>query len=201
MENLSREITVISTRGNKMKKYTMGQDLTWGDVKSVISADYDLSGLKAVENINKTSLELDGAAIPNGNIRIFMRPAQTKAGGDFDNMSFQEMRQEFIADNPPLKDYLNEIASEDGRNWTQLGTQELRDGLSSFYRTEERNYSEESLETTSSNNSGVITSIVSSLRDIANTLESMGENEKAPTDFENEELNDIFTEMNDIFGE
>lgn len=54
----------------------------------------------------------------------------------FDNMSFEEMNQIYIEDNPPLIDYLNGIASKSGRYWTQLEVQELRECLYSFYKAD-----------------------------------------------------------------
>jgi len=79
-----RTITVIATRNGKIKKYETAVS-TWGELKSLIQDDYDLSNLKPTENINKTTLEHRDAMLPQDDFRLFLRPAKTKSGAD-DNL-------------------------------------------------------------------------------------------------------------------
>ena len=124
-----RTITIVSTRNSNVSKVETSAT-TWGELKSEISGDYDLSQLTAVENINRTTLERDDATLPAGDFRIFLRPTKTKAG--YSNYSFKELRQE-LKDNDKLKEVANNFAKESGRNWTQLNTEELRSIVSKFF--------------------------------------------------------------------
>lgn len=142
-----RTITVVATKGGRIEKITTDA-ATWGDLKALIQDKYDLSNLKAVENINKTTLEHIDAALPEGDFRLFLRATKTKSGVDFSQMSFGDMRNDYIKPNEEVKNFLNRIAGESGRNWTQLKTDELREGLNLFY-SPSTNASPEEVETTS----------------------------------------------------
>lgn len=126
----TREITVVATKGGRIEKINTNVS-TWGELRALIQDNYDLQNLKAVENINKTTLEHIDAVLPEGNFRLFLRPSKTKSGAsspDFSSMSFAEMK-EFIKANEDAKSYLNETAKLSGRNWTQLKTEERREAL------------------------------------------------------------------------
>lgn len=126
----TREITVVATKGGRIEKINTNVS-TWGELRELIQDNYDLQNLKAVENINKTTLEHIDAVLPEGNFRLFLRPSKTKSGAsspDFSSMSFAEMK-EFIKSNEDAKSYLNETAKLSGRNWTQLKTEERREAL------------------------------------------------------------------------
>lgn len=142
-----RTITVVATKGGRIEKITTDA-ATWGDLKALIQDKYDLSNLKAVENINKTTLEHIDATLPEGDFRLFLRATKTKSGVDFSQMSFGDMRNDYIKPNEEVKNFLNRIAGESGRNWTQLKTDELREGLNLFY-SPSTNASPEEVETTS----------------------------------------------------
>lgn len=126
----TREITVVATKGGRIEKIETNVS-TWGELRELIQDKYDLQNLKAVENINKTTLEHIDAVLPENNFRLFLRPSKTKSGAsspDFSSMSFAEMK-EFIKANEDAKSYLNETAKLSGRNWTQLKTEERREAL------------------------------------------------------------------------
>lgn len=124
-----RTITIISTRGQQMKKYESAAR-TWGELTSEIGGDYDLSGLKAVENINKTTLENVDSVLPEGPHRIFLRPEKTKSGIDFSEMSFADLRKNYVQDKPEVILFLMNMFE---KNWTRMGTAELREGLTSYH--------------------------------------------------------------------
>ena len=39
---------------------------------------YDLSSLKATENINRTTLDYDDSVLPAGDFELYLRPGKTK---------------------------------------------------------------------------------------------------------------------------
>lgn len=127
----SKEITVIATgKDNK----TLNSDVvikTWGELQDVLSSEgYDLSNLKPTENINKTTLEHNDAALPEGDFRLFLRPSKTKSGNNYASMGFKDLRSKINELGEDAKKHLSSLIP--GKNWTQLTTQELRDGLSTF---------------------------------------------------------------------
>ncbi|HPQ78846.1 MAG TPA: hypothetical protein PLG47_00110 [Candidatus Dojkabacteria bacterium] len=127
-----RKIIVYSTKG---KSGSFESDAkTWGEVQNdVRNIVGDLDNLIATENVNKTNLGHQDSVLPEGDFKIFLRPAKTKSGAtDFSSMSFRECRA-FIADKgQACKDYLNAEAKKSDRNWTQLSTEELQKYLSSY---------------------------------------------------------------------
>lgn len=111
-----REITVIATRGQKVKKFQVSNDVTWGELKNIISSDYDLESVAAVENVNKTTLNRDDASVPNGNVRIFLRPVNTKSGASIRSM----------VSTSPAKNDINQYCKDNfAKNWTHATTAEL----------------------------------------------------------------------------
>lgn len=129
----NRIITVVSTRGGRIEKFELAEDLKWGEVRETLREKYpDIEELAAVESVNKTTLSSVDSAVPNGNIRIFLRPNNTKAGHNFEDMSYAEIR-EFISDNGHIKPELNSMAQEKGKNWTQLSLEEFRYSLNKIF--------------------------------------------------------------------
>lgn len=124
-----RKITVYATKGASMK--TIESDATeWEQLERELRAEgYDTNSLHATENINRTDLINAKAKLPEGDFTVFLRPKKTKSGSGFDDMGFRELRACITTQDQ--KDYLNVIAKKSGRNWTQLSTDELRDGLKS----------------------------------------------------------------------
>lgn len=128
----TRKVTIVSTKNNKVKFYETAAT-TWGELNAEINRDFDLSNLKATENVNKTTLEHVDAVLPEGEFRVFLRPVKTKSGGhDFDNMKFGDLRATFKNDEE-VKKFLTGKVSASGRNWTQLKTDELRDFLKEYH--------------------------------------------------------------------
>lgn len=127
----TRKVTVVSTKNNKVKFYETAAT-TWGELNAEINNDFDLSNLKATENVNKATLEHVNAVLPEGEFRVFLRPVKTKSGHDFDNMKFGELRATF-KDDEEVKKFLTGKVSASGRNWTQLKTDELRDFLKEYH--------------------------------------------------------------------
>lgn len=127
----TRKVTVVSTKTNKIMNYET-EATTWGELVETIQGDFDLSNLKANENINKTTLEHTDAKLPEGPFRVFLRPVKTKSGNtDFSNMGFKEMRENFVKTGKEIQSFL---LSRFGKNWTQLKTSELRDGLTEYHK-------------------------------------------------------------------
>ena len=127
-----RKIIVYSTKG---KSGSFESDAkTWGEVQSdVINIVGDLDGLIATETVNKTNLGHAESKLPEGDFKIFLRPSKTKSGAtNFSSMSFKELRVFIAEKGQPCKDYLNVEAKKSGRNWTQLGTEEMKTLLSSY---------------------------------------------------------------------
>ena len=127
----TRKVTVVSTKTNKIMNYET-EATTWGELVETIQKDFDLSNLKANENINKTTLEHIDAKLPEGPFRVFLRPTKTKSGNtDFSNMGFKEMRENFVKTKKEIQSFL---LSKFSKNWTQLKTTELRDGLAEYHK-------------------------------------------------------------------
>ena len=127
----TRKVTVVSTKTNKIMNYET-EATTWGELVETIQRDFDLSNLKANENINKTTLEHIDAKLPEGPFRVFLRPTKTKSGStDFSNMGFKEMRENFVKTKKEIQSFL---LSKFSKNWTQLKTTELRDGLAEYHK-------------------------------------------------------------------
>lgn len=127
----TRKVTIVSTKNNKVKFYETAAT-TWGELNAEINKDFDLSNLKATENVNKTTLEHVDAVLPEGEFRVFLRPVKTKSGHDFDSMKFGELRATF-KDDEEVKKFLTGKVSASGRNWTQLKTDELRTFLKEYH--------------------------------------------------------------------
>lgn len=129
----TRKVTIVSTKNNKVKFYETAAT-TWGELNAEINNDFDLSNLKATENVNKTTLEHVDAVLPTGEFRVFLRPVKTKSGQDFDTMKFGDLRATFKNDDA-VKKFLTDKVSSQGRNWTQLKTDELRSFLKEYHST------------------------------------------------------------------
>ena len=76
---MQRNVLVISTSNGGEKNYLTAAE-TWGALRKLISADYDLSVLKATENVNKTTLEDEDSVLPTEDFILYLRPEKTKSG-------------------------------------------------------------------------------------------------------------------------
>lgn len=118
-----RQITIYSTKYG-IKKID-SDATTWGELKNEIieTGGYDLTNLTATENVNKTTLESMEAVLPEGDFVLFLRATKFKAGADYANMSFANLRSH-------LTDELKELIKEKyNRNWTQLSKKKLAEFL------------------------------------------------------------------------
>jgi hypothetical protein len=118
-----RQITIYSTKYG-IKKID-SDATTWGELKNEIieTGGYDLTNLTATENVNKTTLESMEAVLPEGDFVLFLRATKFKAGADYANMSFADLRSH-------LTDELKELIKERyNRNWTQLSKKKLAEFL------------------------------------------------------------------------
>lgn len=75
-----RKVTVLSTKTNEQKEITTDVT-TWGQLKPVLSANgFDPSGLKAMLQATKVTLENDSAVLPDGDFVLFLTPGKVKSG-------------------------------------------------------------------------------------------------------------------------
>ena len=124
----TRTIKVFSSKSGNIKSYETDVT-TWGALRELIQSDYDLANIKAAESVGKTSLEHIDAVLPETDFTLFLRPAETKSGLDFNSMSFKELR-DYIKTDENAKDFLNSYVV--GKNFTQLSTSALRAGLNLY---------------------------------------------------------------------
>ena len=130
-ENVEAQTVTITSAGNADRTVNNTDPInTWGVLRSLLSNEgYDLENLKPTENINKTTLEHIDAVLPVGDFRLFLRPSKTKSGGfDVAGKGFKELRALVTTDE--VKSYLSGLV--EGKNWTQLSTETLREGLANF---------------------------------------------------------------------
>jgi len=134
-ENRENLTVSVSASGLETNESELGDFLTtWGDIKNLLvdKLDFDFNNLLATEKVSKNSLVNDGAAIADGDVTIFLRPIETKAGSNYENLSFIELRRETENLGAGCKTFLNSFTD---KNWTQLSREELRQGLVEYNKT------------------------------------------------------------------
>jgi hypothetical protein len=191
-----RTITVFATRGQNVNKFESSAS-TWGEFKGVLSnAGYELDSLKATESVNKSTLDLDGAALPDGDFKIFLRPEKTKAGSLVENITgslVEDMSYDEVRGN--IKDII-EAHPEDGaffnvgRNYTTKSAATLRTLLQEW---EEAQTHKIALKTLS--NDG----LVALYDEVMAEVKERGLEEEC--DAECQEVKDLTAEAKEIFGE
>lgn len=133
-----RVITVVTTRGEKTKIHFKNGG-TWGDLKKALEkggknidggsySGYDLSNMKCVESINKTTLEHPKANVPDGNLNLFLMPYKSKSGA----MSRSDI-------NATIKGFIEKDGDKakahftvDGKNYTQVSSAKLEELIESY---------------------------------------------------------------------
>tara|TARA_R110000868_G_scaffold72987_1_gene212002 strand:- start:348 stop:806 length:459 start_codon:yes stop_codon:yes gene_type:complete len=75
---MSRKVTIFSTQTNESQVITTDVN-TWGEIKD-LATDVNTSGMKAVVRENRTTLESDGAQLPQGDATVFLYPTKVKSG-------------------------------------------------------------------------------------------------------------------------
>lgn len=131
-----RKIVIYSTKGGTGVIETEAK--TWGEIEPQVREIVgSLDNLIATENKNKTTLEHRDAVLPEEDFKIFLRPSKTKSGISTINMSFKDLRKFVESQGQPCKAFLNSVAKDFGKNWTQLTTKELQYFLGEYRLTEE----------------------------------------------------------------
>jgi len=86
----ARKVTVYSVaKGQKSYETELK---SWGEIKDLIADDFSLDNMKVVESINKTQLVHPDTVLPAEDFVLFLRQVKNKAGVDFSEMSFKELR-------------------------------------------------------------------------------------------------------------
>jgi len=168
-----RTITIYSTR-NGMNK-VQSSATTWGELTVELDRlGVDYEGMKAVLGATKTTLESRESKLPEGEVKIFLMPVETKSGFEVpvSEMNYLQLRksiQNIIANEEGASEFFNE-----GRNYTTKGSNDLRELLSSWAenKREPGNAEEESLES-------VCEEAYSSIDKVAVHLEARGDSNSA----------------------
>lgn len=131
-----RVITIVTTRGQKIKLGFEGSE--WAALKSKLEAGgtdingnrydrYDLSNIKCVESVNRTTLEHPKAIVPDGNFNLFLMPYKSKSGS-FNRIDCYSKIKKFIS-----KEGDKAVAHFNaGKNYTNKSTEELNNLIESF---------------------------------------------------------------------
>jgi hypothetical protein len=167
-----RTIRLFTTRGKKASIQTNAR--TWGEIKAQVEREMDtsISSLIATETVNKTDLRADGAVLPEGDFTIIFRQKDTKAGADVSTLSYRECREtirNIIAQDPSAKDFFNE-----GGNYTNKSTEDLRALISSWENLQEV---EEEVEESNSENSDLASVLQSALAKVTDFAEESDDEE------------------------
>ena len=159
VQNLENFEVTVQTSGKSDKTINTSEVIkTWGGLRDILSAEgYDLNNLKPTENINKTTLEHTDAVLPDGDFRVFLRPSKTKSGNPYANMGFKDLRAEINKLGESCKTYLSSLVP--GKNWTQLTTDQLREGLSNFASTSSTPVEENAVMEETSNSSQPVSNL------------------------------------------
>lgn len=114
--NAPRTITIITTRGEKTKIENF-TGTKWKELQKKVEGEgFDLSSMKAVEGVNKHTLEHEDAVLPQGNFNLFLMPYKSKAGSKRTDLYDQIAK--FKKKDP-------EKAGEHFGNHTQKSTEDL----------------------------------------------------------------------------
>lgn len=118
-----RKITVYSTKNSNLLSFESDAQ-TWGVLRGeLIEKGYDLHNLQATENVNKTTLINEDAAVPNQDVVIFLRPIETKQGC----LPRAEI-YEIIKSDEELRAFIKENVG----NYTQTSSAELERLINDF---------------------------------------------------------------------
>ncbi len=123
----TKKIVVFTTNGSGSGKTILTDALNWGELQKELSKNgVQYSGMKAVDGKSKVTFENGEAALPDGDMTLFLLPVKTKSGAkDAKDMSFSEIRafiKDAIESNPDkAKTHFNE-----GKNYTNKSTDDLR---------------------------------------------------------------------------
>lgn len=136
-----RVITLWSTKNGKKVKVTSAAT-TWAELKEDIKAynknrkageaEFTIDGLLATENQRRTDLANDAAILPATAFVIYFRAKETKSGIDgTEGMGYKDLRagikEQITAHGEHAEAHFNE-----GKNYTNKSTDELRSLLASY---------------------------------------------------------------------
>ena len=117
-----RIITVFTSKGGKTKIET--DVTTWGELKPLVEETIDLTNLQPTESVTKTTLLHSEAILPVMDFVLFLRPIKQKAGANYSDMSFKELRTHLTdKDKEDLK-------ASTGQNWTRVTRVDIEAQLS-----------------------------------------------------------------------
>jgi hypothetical protein len=142
-----RQVLLYSTVG-KQKVLVETDAKTWGELIPTVLDKYgisDIAKFKCVIGDTKLTLESREAVLPDKDFALFILPKKTKAGIDIDNAPYRELKAEIksiLNENPDMKEFF----SYNGRNWTQLSTDKMRELLKEYYGKTPKEESAEQVE-------------------------------------------------------
>lgn len=137
VETSVRKITIVTTRGEKVKIAFEGND--WKSLKALLEKggkdvdgksffSYSLSNMKCVESVNRTTLEHPQAVIPAGDFNLFLMPYKSKSGAMSRPEINAAIKEHIARDGDKAKDFF----SEGGKNYTQVSSSVLETKLEQY---------------------------------------------------------------------
>lgn len=128
----TRVVTVVSTRGEKTK-FPFPENSNWSQLESYLKkggtkvdgskfSGFDLNNMKAVESINRHTLEHPNATVPNGDFNLFLMAMKSKSGAP---SQARKTVKELFAQNPAA-------AKAHFGNYTHKSNEELESLLTSY---------------------------------------------------------------------
>ena len=117
-----RTVKFYTTLGKLLKVQT--DATTWGELKVLAQEEgINTNELKAMVNVNKTTLDHDEAELPEGEFTVFFTKINSKAGVELSELSYREIRKkvkELVDSSPKAANYFNE-----DRNYTNKSKADL----------------------------------------------------------------------------
>jgi len=119
-------ITIVTTRGKSTKIKYSGPKV-WESLKPVIQqAGYNLDNMKAVEGVNRHTLEHPQAVLPDGDFRVFLMPYESKGGAKRAEL-YATIRDFIEANEEKAKAHFNA-----DKNYTTKSSEELEALVKSY---------------------------------------------------------------------
>jgi len=93
---------------------------TWGALKSVLNSQYSyIDDMRAVLRGTQTTLELEEAVLPEGDITLFLMARKTKSGSDLTRQNCYAIIKEIRENDEEARDFFG--------NYTNISTIKLRE--------------------------------------------------------------------------
>lgn len=126
-KTLTREVTVVSTRGAKKYKMDFGGS-KWGELETRLRSEgYDLKNIKAVDGISRHTLEHPDATLPTGKFTLYLMPMESKAGAKKEEKKidrkelYTKIKGFITADEKKAKKFF----TKNGKNYTMIDSESL----------------------------------------------------------------------------